>query len=95
MMENVSVKFVCIIASDNVVINGDVIFNKPHKSGMKWVWRATGVQNITIMNTYNIEKYTTRIGLKLSLLWFWHMVVLRKTHVYLTGVLRKNKGEVD
>lgn len=40
-MENVSMKSVCIVASDNVVINGDVIFNKPHKSGMKWGWRVT------------------------------------------------------
>ena len=78
---------VCVIASDNVVIDGDVIFNKPNLSSLEYSWQApTGIKNATINNTWTVHAWSKKIGFKLSLLWFWHMVVLRKTHVYLTGI---------
>lgn len=80
-------KAVCIIAGDNVLIDGDVVFNKLEKSGFQYSWSAYGVNNLTIMNTWTVEKYHRSIGFKLSILWFWHMVILRKSHVYLTNVL--------
>lgn len=80
-------KAVCIIASDNVVVDGDVVFNKID-SGFHYSWSANDVKNITIMNTWTTHKYSKNLPFKLKLLWFWHMVILRKSHVYLTGVLR-------
>ena len=82
------IKAVCIIASDNVVIDGDVVFNKSHLSGLNYSWQApVGIKNLTIKNTWTVDSWSRRIGFKLSLLWFWHMVILRKSHVYLTGVI--------
>lgn len=82
-------KSVCVIASDNVVIDGDVVFNKPHKSNLEYSWQApSGIKNITIRNTWTVHWWDRSIGFKLSLFWFWHMVVLRKSHVYLTGILK-------
>lgn len=80
-------KAVCIVASDNVVIDGDVVFNKVD-SGFEYGWAVHGVNNTTIMNTWYSEKYSKDFTLKLKLLWFWHMAILRKSHVYLTGVLK-------
>lgn len=82
------IKAVCIIASDNVVIDGDVVFNKSYLSGLNCSWQApVGIKNLTIKNTWTVDSWSGRIGFKLSLLWFWHMVILRKSHVYLTGVI--------
>lgn len=81
-------KAICIIASDKVVIDGDVIFNKPNKSGTKFGWIAQEVCNLTIKNSWYVEVYSRRLGFRLSVLWFWYMVVLQKSHVYLTGALR-------
>lgn len=82
-------KAICIISSDNVVIDGDVIFNKPNKSGAKFGWMVDqGVCNLTIKNSWNVEVYSRRLGFRLSVLWFWHMMVLQKSHVYLTGASR-------
>lgn len=79
---------VCIIASDNIMIDGDVIFNIPNKSGAKFGWMAQEGCNLTIKNSWNVEVYSRRLGFRLSVLWFWHMMVLQKSHVYLTGALR-------
>jgi len=87
-------KAVCIIASDNVVVNGDVVFNIQKKSGLDYSYKIHDVNNIFIINTVTTNripwikaiKPSTRIYL--CSLWFWHMVILRKSHVYLTGVLK-------
>ena len=75
----------CIIASDNVVIDGDVVFCNLLDV---YTFAVEGKQNITIKNTSFYSKYTNRMPLKIKAFWFWHMVVLRKSHVYLTGVFR-------
>lgn len=79
-------KAVCIIAGDNVVIDGDVVFNKPEKSGAMFAYHIDHpVNNLTIKNSCFAVRWDRHIGFKLSILWFWHMVVLRKSHVYLVG----------
>lgn len=79
-------KAVCIIASDGVAIDGDVVFIKnPQK--FDYVVRAKFPFKITENGLVILS--STPKGVKLKALWFWHMVVLRKSHVYLTGVLRK------
>jgi len=85
-------KSVCIIASDNVVIDGDVIFLNQYKFGSEIaVFVPVEVKNLRFSNKglivfFNGERPS--IGLRLKLLWLWHMVILRKSHVYLTGVLK-------
>lgn len=80
-------KAICIIASDNVVIDGDVVFNKRGETEFESAFQVLpGLKNITIMNSWVVENYHRKIGFKLSALWFWHMVILRKSHVYLVGV---------
>lgn len=82
-------KAVCIIASDNVVIDGDVVFNKPDESGTIFAYYVDRtVNNLTIENSCFAVRWSKHLGFKLSILWFWHMVILRKSHVYLTGVLK-------
>ena len=82
-------KSVCIIASDNVVIDGDVVFNRSDKSGTELAYLVDiHLVNLTITNCLMANQWDKSFRFKLSLLWFWHMVVLRKSHVYLTGALR-------
>ncbi|EZQ12166.1 hypothetical protein [Acinetobacter sp. Ver3] len=85
-------KSVCIIASDNVVIDGDVVFIDQEKFGSEIVvYLPLGIENFKIIQRgLHVFAYglPPKKGLKLKLLWFWHMVVLRKSHVYLTGALR-------
>lgn len=82
-------KAICIIAGDNVLIDGDVIFNKPEKSRAVFTYYVNHpVNNLTIKNTWCTDRWNKHLGFKLSVLWFWHMVVLRKSHVYFTGVLK-------
>lgn len=76
-------KAVCIIASDNVVIDGDVIFCK--LQGV-YLYHVGGVKNVLIKNSLIYSSYYKNMPLKIKALWFWHMVVLKKSHVYLTGV---------
>lgn len=83
-------KSVCIIASDNVVIDGDVVFIDQDKFGSEIVvYLPHGIKDFQI-TTRGLGIYAYGLppkkGLKLKMLWFWHMVILRKSHVYLTGV---------
>ena len=85
-------KAVCIIASDNVVIDGDVVFIDQDKFGSEIVvYMPPSIKNfrITQRGLY-VCAYGSppKKGIKLKLFWFWHMVILRKSHVYLAGVLR-------
>lgn len=85
-------KSVCIIASDNVVIDGDVVFIDQEKFGSETViYLPHSIENFKVTQRgLHVCAYglPPKKGLKLKLLWFWHMVVLRKSHVYLTGVFR-------
>ncbi len=85
-------KAVCIIASDNVVIDGDVVFVDQYKFESEIVvYLPHSIKNFQLTKRgLKIFAYglPPKKGIKLKLLWFWHMVVLRKSHVYLTGVLK-------
>lgn len=84
-------KAVCIISSKNVVIDGDVVFHIRDKSKLEaGIFIDFAKNNLTFKGNgfLYIQSYHWKMGFKLSLLWFWHMVLLRKSHVYLTGVLR-------
>lgn len=85
-------KAVCIIASDNVVIDGDVVFVDQEKFGSEIVvYLPPNIKHFQItprglcIYAYGLPP---KKGLKLKLLWFWHMVILRKSHVYFTGILK-------
>lgn len=84
-------KSVCTIASNNVVIDGDVVFIDQDKFGSEIVvYLPHGIKDFQITpRGLSIYAYglPPEKGLKLKMLWFWHMVVLRKSHVYLTNVL--------
>lgn len=84
-------KAVCIIASENVVIDGDVIFINHKKSNMEYAMFCDFAKN----NVRFIGKgalycntFGHHLGFKLGLLWLWHMVILRKSHVYLVGAIK-------
>lgn len=82
-------KAVCIIASSNVVIDGDVIFINREKSSMECPiycdWTHNNVR-FTGKGLFFANTFSSELKPKLMILWFWHLVVLRKSHVYLVGV---------
>ena len=82
------VKPICHLGN-NVVIDGDVIFTRDpvgmYIGDFTHVYKVNGM-NVTIMNTIQGCRVSNFKPLKLKILWFWHMVILRKSHVYLTGV---------
>ena len=78
-------KAVCTIVNDGVVINGDVVFCKLQNV---YAWSMDGRSNIKIENSFFCNHYSKKMPIKLKSLWFWHMVLLRKSHVYLTGALK-------
>ena len=78
-----------MVASKNAIADGDVIFLNKNK--------LQGFHNVLYVPNGNVlhctgngllisHKPNKEFSLKLLLLWFWHMVILRKSHVYLTGV---------
>ena len=83
-------KSVCFIASDNVIIDGDVVFIDQDKFGSEIVvYLPHSIKDFQITpRGLSIYAYglPPKNGIKLKMLWFWHMVILRKSHVYLTGV---------
>ncbi len=86
-------KSMCIISSDNVLINGDVAFTKykmndPRNNFTK-VFYGRNVENIVTENTFYSCIMPSIKNFKLWVLWVWHMKILKKDAVYLTGVLRK------
>lgn len=86
------VKPVCLIASDNVVIDGDIVFHKGdfgrYLGDFTHAIRAENKSNMIIKNCLIATQFPKKSSLKVKMLWFWHMVILRKSHVYLTGVLK-------
>lgn len=85
------VKPICLIASDNVLIDGDVVFHKgdfDHFIGdFTHAIGAENKSNITIKNCFVATQFPKKSPLKIKMLWLWYMVILNKSHVYLTGVL--------
>lgn len=83
-------KALCVIASKKIVIDGDVAFSKgftEHGYGAM-IYCPNG--NIAEFTHAGFTYYSGRPkrGFKLNALWFWHMVILRKEAVYLTGVMK-------
>ena len=82
-------KALCIIASKKIVIDGDVAFSNG-VTGHGYnaiIYGPNG--NTTEFTDAGFTYYSCRPnGFKLNFLWFWHMIVLRKKAVYLTGVLK-------
>lgn len=84
----------CIVVGDNVIIDGDLSFTRNNFGEFvgdftHW-YEATGCNNLTITNCYHTSIPPKLKQFKLWFLWFWHMNILRKDAVYLTGVLRNN-----
>ena len=86
-------KPLCFIVGDNVEINGDVAFTRHNFNEYvgdftHWFY-ANNVKNLSITNCCHTSIRPPINNFKLWYLWFWHMTILRKDAVYLTGVLRK------
>lgn len=89
-------KAVCIIASPGAVFDGDVIFMDTKKFGSNIAiycmapnsghCTKAGLQ--IYVNNGSGSSWPKRAKPKIIALWFWHMVILRKSHVYLTGALK-------
>ena len=80
---------IAMVASKEVTADGDVIFL--NKKKVQIFDNVVYIPNGNILHcTQNglliVYKPNRKLSLKLLLLWFWHMVVLGKSHVYLTGV---------
>ncbi len=89
-------KAVCIIASPGAKIDGDVVFLDVDKFG-SYTAIYMNQPNYADCSKNGLQIYCRHIGygwnlkganLKIKALWFWHMILLRKSHVYLTGVLK-------
>ena len=82
----------CIVVGDNVTFDGDVSFSRKNNPFFKRVVFIPPTSRNIVFTTRGLLYVTApriKDGAKILALWFWHMVVLRKSHVYLTGVLRK------
>lgn len=85
-------KSMCIVVGDNVTFDGDVSFSRKNNHFFERVVFIPHTSRNIVFNTRGLLYVTApriKDGAKILALWFWHMVVLRKSHVYLTGVLRK------
>ena len=86
------VKPMCLVSSNNVVINGDVAFHRGESGEFVGDFTHSisigGNTNIKIQNCLIATKFPQKTKFKIKALWFWHMVILRKPYVYLTGVCR-------
>lgn len=85
-------KSMCIVVGDNVTFDGDVSFsrkNNPFFEYMVFIPPTSCNTLFTTRGLLHVASPRMKDGAKILALWFWHMVVLRKSHVYLTGVLRK------
>lgn len=83
---------VCVVASDNVVFDGDLVLINPHACSLEFgIHIPFDKRNVifTEKGARLVLRPNLKMGFKVGVLWLWHMVVLRKSHVYLTGALRK------
>lgn len=84
----VGMKSICTIASKDATADGDVIFYNKDK--------ISSFDNFVCMPNGNVLHCTEKgliisgdaknLSIKLMVFWFWHMKILRKPYVYLTGV---------
>ena len=84
-------KALCVVASKNVVINGDVCFINYKKSPMKYALLCDGENGALTFAGKGLFvgcELNRHMPIKVMALWIWHMIVLRKKDVYLTGVLK-------
>jgi hypothetical protein len=87
------VKAMCFVCS-NTVLDGDVAFTKglvgEYLGDFTHVYQLQeNFYNIELNNCVYSSSFRKCNTFKLKLLWFYHMVLLRKDYVYLNGVLRK------
>lgn len=81
------VKPMCIVC-DGATVDGDVAFSKYSLGGYVgdfthfWKFGNHG----TLKNTYSAIERPPIKHFKIFMLWVWHMDILKKEHVYLTGV---------
>lgn len=86
------IKSMCIVVGDNVVFDGDVSFSRQNNPLFEYVvFIPNASLNIvfTSQGLFHVTRPMLKDGVKILALWFWHMTILRKSHVYLTGVRRK------
>lgn len=84
-------KSIAIVASRDAVADGDVLFLNKKK-----IYSFDDILYVPNGNRLHCTKNGLLISfvvdhkftLKLLFLWFWHIIVLKKSHVYLTGVNR-------
>ena len=83
-------KPVCIVVG-NVVIDGDVCLIDKYRSDMDVAifidWDRNSA-NFIGKGMFFCNQFNLNMPIKIMLLWIWHITILRKTHVYLTGVLK-------
>lgn len=78
----------CVVSS-NSKTNGDVLIMTRKSPFTHFIYINERAENITIENTFFVSKLHKELPFRIKFLWFFHIVVLRKTHVCLVWVFRK------
>lgn len=82
------IKPMCVLSS-NTKTNGDVLFMTNKAPFTHFFYIDDNFKNVTIINTFCINKLEKESPFFIKVLWFIHIVILRKSNVHLVGVLRK------
>ena len=82
------IKPMCVLLSESKT-DGDVLFMTSKAPFTHFFYIGNECKNVTITNTFVINRLEKETPLFIKFLWFFHIVVLRKSHVHLVGVLRK------
>lgn len=82
------IKPMCIVSS-NSKINGDILLMTKKSPFNCCIYINEKCENIEIKNTFFLYEFKWNLPFYIKFLWFFHIVVLRKTHVHLVGVFRK------
>ena len=83
-------KPICIICS-GATVKDDLIFSKIQLGSEVgyfthiFSFGTSGAYNVSIENTQYFESPKHLRRIKHKLLWLWHITILRKDYVYLTG----------
>ncbi|MGH1904973.1 hypothetical protein [Acinetobacter baumannii] len=83
-------KAVCTVVG-NVVFDGDVIFINAKKFDMThaiFLDYGKNSANFIGKGALFCNRFNFDLSFKLMFLWIWHIVILRKSHVYLTKALK-------
>ncbi|QNW94347.1 hypothetical protein IC800_15610 [Acinetobacter seifertii] len=84
-------KAVAVICSPECIVDGDLIFIdvKKFRSSTAVLIESPNSMVCTKRGLQIHAKFNHKeMNIKVMLLWFWHMVILRKSHVYLTKALK-------